>query len=272
MLKKTSLYSALACAIMSVFLLLSYAVLIYLPHSQEEALVLRHTPSLTTTTWGVFDPLTGVVRYGHETEVVHPIASITKLFTAYAALSSTSTAREVTIDWTDLSTNGRAGKLVYGDTLTLHELLFPLLLESSNDAGSAIVRTLGDSYWNVITTLITERALTHTRITDATGLSAGNTSTVTDLAKLYTYLRAAYPHLIDITQLRMRIGALHGWVNNDPVRELDAFTGGKHGYTTEAGKTFVGTVSLPNGRGEVGIVLLHSTDLKADVQALLSSF
>jgi D-alanyl-D-alanine carboxypeptidase len=60
-------------------------------------------------------------------------------------------------------------------------------------------------------------------------------------------------------------------VNNNPGRTFSNFTGGKQGYTPEAGKTFVGSFELPNAQGEIGIVLLRSTDLKTDIGRLLAS-
>ncbi len=255
---------------MTTFLLMSFAVLQYIPFDQGQEALLIRAPELTTSTWGVFDPFTGSVRYGSDVDTVTPIASITKLFTAYAVLESGKGPSTTRILWSDVNAEGRAGKLVYNETYTLDELLFPLLIESSNDAGTALARVLGEQYSEVIATLSQSESLTATHIADGTGLSKDNTSTIRDLARFYAHVSERYPRITDITQLRMYLGQHGGLLNNDPLRTFPEFRGGKHGYTPEAGKTFVGTFSLSSGR-QVGIVLLGSTDLEKDTRAILGA-
>jgi D-alanyl-D-alanine carboxypeptidase len=176
-----------------------------------------------------------------------------------------------TITYADLAPEGRAGKLVYGEQVTPYSLLFPLLIESSNDAGEAIKRFLGTEFDTSLHDIETELALTETHIVDGSGLSAQNTSSPHDLARLYAYLKKTHPHILDITQLDTYIGPRTGYVNNDPAHSLPNFVGGKHGYTPEAGKTFVGSFIVPDSKREVGIVLLGSNDLLSDIEKLLAS-
>jgi D-alanyl-D-alanine carboxypeptidase len=272
MIGKISLYTALTTAVMTTLLLMTFVILQYAPYSGFGGALLIRTPKLTTEVWGVFNPQTGEVRYGSNVEAVRPIASITKLFVAYAVLETKSENASTTITWGDLNTNGDAGKLSYGERYTLRELLFPLLIESSNDAGVTISRVMGSAYTGSLEALLTTEGLTDTSIIDSTGLSSANVSSVRDLAQFYTHLRTKHPHILDITQLRMYITNSTGLINNNPVRSLSSFTGGKHGYTPEAGRTFVGTVTLPNNRGEIGIVLLGSSDLVHDVTQIIESF
>lgn len=269
--KRTSLYTALTVALMTTFLLMSFAILQYIPwDTHGEALLIR-APRLTTNTWAVFDPTTGNIRYGNHIEEPRPIASVTKLFTAYMVFHTNSSDTETTINWDDLNTDGDFGKLVYGEKLTLEQLLFPLLLESSNDAGAAITRTFGSLYPEAVQGAIDDLGLKNTSIADGTGLSVKDVSSPRDLANFFVHVRKTYPHITDITQLRMHINGKRGLVNNDPARTFPNFTGGKQGYTPEAGKTFVGTFMLPQSHGEVGIVLLGSTDLKSDIAKILAS-
>jgi serine-type D-Ala-D-Ala carboxypeptidase (penicillin-binding protein 5/6) len=271
MLRKTSLYTALTVAVMSTLLLMSYVILQYVPQSGNEALLIR-APRLTTDVWGVFDPATGALRYGSKVDEVHEIASITKLFTAYAVMATGSDGVTTTITWSDVNTEGRAGKLAYGEVYSLRELLFPLLIESSNDAGAAIERALGQKFGESVTAFIKEKELTSTTIRESTGLSPQNVSAVRDLARMYVRLRQDHPFITDVTQLRMYLNGRTGLINNDPLRSLTSFTGGKYGYTPSAGRTFVGTVALPDRKGELGIVILGSTELLKDVTELIDSF
>ncbi len=271
MLKKTSLYTSLAFAVISAFMLLSYVAFVHFPFRDGEALVLKHSPILTTDTWAVFDTATGNIQYGKNIETVRPIASITKLFTAYMVLYTGGQSAETTITAEDINTEGAFGKLKYGETLTLGSLMFPLLLESSNDAGSAIARTFGPLYGEAVGWALSNLSLTDTHIVDGTGLSKDDVSSARDLARFFTLIKSTYPHITDITQLRMYINDKRGLVNNNPGRTFSNFTGGKQGFTPEAGKTFVGSFRLPSSNREVGIVLLGSDDLKTDIGRILVS-
>lgn len=223
----------------------------------------------TTDTWALFDPDTGEILRGENLDEVRPIASITKLFTAYAATKSDLLDSAVTISWSDLNTEGRAGKLTYGERHTVRELLFPLLIESSNDAGEALRRALGNDFALELDILERELGLASTVIVDGSGLSPENVSTVADLSRFYSFLRREHPHILDITKLKLYIGEEHGWVNNDPARELPGFSGGKNGYTYEAGRTFVGTFTIPETDREVGVVFLGSTNFSSDMNLLM---
>lgn len=269
--KRASLYTALSVAIMSTFLLMSYAIVQYIPFGGGNEALLIRAPRLTTDTWAVFDTSTGDIRYGNNIDAVRPIASVTKLFTAYMIMYTDGAQSETTITWDDLNTEGEFGKLKYGDKLTLGTLLFPLLIESSNDAGTAITRKLGPLYSDAVAGALQSLGLSDTTIVDGTGLSKDDTSTPRDLAQFFSYLKTTYPHITDITQLRMHITKDRGLVNNNPARSFKGFTGGKQGYTPEAGKTFVGSFEVLSGKNEVGIILLGSTDLQTDLARILGS-
>jgi len=241
-----------------------------IPTSSAAQTPVSTTPVLTTDTWGIFDPNTGTILAGENLDKKLPIASVTKLFTADAVLGSQKKDETFTILASDVNTEGRAGKLVAGEKVTPYELLFPLLIESSNDAAEAIRRHLGEEFLQTIFTIKKTLSLTNTIISDASGLDSRNVSTVEDLSTFYAYLRKAHPHVLDITQLHTYVGSSAGYVNNDPARTLTHFTGGKHGYTDEAGRTFVGTFTLPNAPRELGFVLLKSDDLLNDIQVLLA--
>jgi D-alanyl-D-alanine carboxypeptidase len=265
MIGKITIYLVLLVALVSAFVFVgrvSYEIDPFSFFTQNEANVLS---AFTADAWGVFDPQTGRILEGERQYELRSIASITKLFTAYSAAKSGMLDEVVTISWQDLETEGRAGKLSYGDRLTMRELLFPLLIESSNDAGEAIRRKLGTNYGLSIEIVTRDLGLTNTVIVDGSGLSNENRSTVNDLALFYSYLYREHPHILDITKLKVYIGEQNGWVNNDPAREIDTFTGGKHGYTYEAGRTFVGTFMVPGTDVELGLVLLGSSNLVEDI-------
>jgi len=221
--------------------------------------------NFSTDTWGFFDVYTGEVLLNQNAEAVLPIASITKLFTAYAAVASPELNSEVRITWSDLNTEGKAGKLRYGEVLTLQELLFPLLVESSNDAGAAIARTLGAEYSVSVLELIKRLGIEDTTIVDSSGLHSGNVSSVKDLAQLYRHLKREFPHIIDITRLSVYIGESTGWASSNPAVSFDGYSGGKQGYIPEAGNTYVGSFETESGK-DIGIIFLGSINLESDIE------
>lgn len=250
-------------------------VFFHIPSAQNEETTTRVQPvyiaspqSLTTDTWGIFDIETGEIIAGNNVEKEAPIASISKLFTALSVLESPTQHDSFIIQQSDINTEGRSGKLTAGDKMTPYELLFPLLIESSNDAAKAIARQSKDSLAQTVTHLKETLSLQQTTITEPSGLSPHNTSTVQDLASFYAYLKQRQPHILDITTLRTYISSHTGYINNDPAVTFDSFLGGKHGFTPEAGRTFVGAFDTGSDAKGVGIVILGSENLMGDITKL----
>jgi D-alanyl-D-alanine carboxypeptidase len=226
-------------------------------------------PAVSARNVLVYDVTADSLVYGRKIEEVRPIASITKLFTAYAAYTSTVLDDRSGVTWTDLATEGEAGSLSYGDMYSPRELLFPLLLLSSNDAGAALLRMIGEGVFQErIATLKLSAELSDTDIVDSTGLSLQNVSTANDLRKLVLYLWEYAPHLLDITRLSSYQGTYAGWLNNNPGQEFKGWAGGKHGYLPSAGRTFVG---LYEREHTYVVVLLGSADLVGDLDAILEN-
>lgn len=231
------------------------------------------SPTVSARAWGVYDTETGERLLAHESGAALPIASLTKLMTAAVAYERVPAAT-TTLSWRAVATEGRAGRLEVGETLSVYELLFPLLIESSNDAAEALAEQAGrDSFIGGMNLAAARLGMLDTVYADPSGLSPENISTVDDLARLVGHLAAREPHLLDITRLSQYVGVAHTWVNVNPVAGVDTFRGGKHGYTEEADRTFVGLFEheFPGGeRRTLTIVLLGSENLVADVAALRS--
>ena len=81
----------------------------------------------------------------------------------------------------DVAAEGRAGKLEAGQKYVLRDLLFPLLLESSNDAAAVFERTLG------------KISFPQVQLADASGLSSYNVASASDLAARGALLRPTTP-------------------------------------------------------------------------------
>jgi len=237
----------------------------------DEALLARFDDEKLTADAALVEVLaTGETLFARNADSEYPIASITKLFTAYAVIHSPLIESETQIVWQDFSTEGTAGSLWLGETYTLRELLFPLLLSSSNDAGAAILRMLGKRAFDVeLEKLYEDAGLSHTVIADTTGLTAKNHSTARELAVFIAYLDTHDRYLLDITELHSSVGPNgYGWINNNPGREYDTFKGGKHGYTPAAGRTFAGIFAGNDGE-KYAVILLGSDNLSTDLAEII---
>ena len=220
--------------------------------------------------YAVFDLQTGTEIASRNAEEVLPIASITKLVTAGVFYENTDLNATTTILWNDLNTEGAAGRLHFAEEYSHHELLFPLLLESSNDAASTMLRVDPDLLMRM-GERVASLGLTHTRFADPSGLSSENVSTAYELSVLMRDLYGKQPHIYDITRLSQYIGTHTGWLNNNPFAHEEGYVGGKHGFTFEANKTGVSFFNevLENGTVRtIGYVVLGSDDLKQDVAVL----
>jgi D-alanyl-D-alanine carboxypeptidase len=221
----------------------------------------------------VFDVETGR-EFGTRTpSTPREVASVVKLLTADAALSGSNIDASTTVSWRAVATSGKTGHLTAGEEYRMRELVFPLLLESSNDAAEAIAEVGGRAAFVAsMNARAREIGMASTTVVDPTGLSRGNVSTAYDLQKLLTHLYTNHRHVLDITTLRSYVGERHIWRNNDPVISSEGFLGGKHGYTETAGRTialiFKATFYGSEEPRAVGIILLESEALEADVAAL----
>jgi D-alanyl-D-alanine carboxypeptidase len=227
-------------------------------------------PVLSVNSYLVFDTKTGEILASQNPDAVHPIASVTKLFTAAAILENFNPESTTTITWGDLSAEGEAGDLKPHQVYTYRELLFPLLLESSNDAALALEHSTKGELTKSLETVAKKYGAEHAHFADASGLSASNTATARDLMNFSRAVGEKYPFVYDISELPQYIGSYTGWLNNNPVFNTDSYRGGKHGYTPAAGRTLVAQFSERFAVGDrtIGYIILGSDNLATDVAIL----
>ena len=225
--------------------------------------------AVTATAFTIFDLETGSILAEKAADKILPIASVTKLVTAATLTKEFDLETVATVTVNDVETEGRAGKLAVGDTYSYRELLFPLLLESSNDAAALFERTTKSELTKEMNHLANKIGMKSTTFADASGLSDHNLSTAEDLSTFLTYLYKQESYVLDISSLEQYVGTKTGWINNSPVRN-DDYVGGKHGFTTSANRTLIALFEedFPLHVRTIGYVLLGSEDLAADVAVL----
>jgi D-alanyl-D-alanine carboxypeptidase len=228
---------------------------------------------ISARSWQVVDLQLGKVLVDYEPDTILPFASIVKLITAHVVQQEPATLLSTTsLTYEDIATEGRSGNLQVGEKYTHHELLFPLLVTSSNDAGAALARV----YPNIISEMqnfVSDSGATNTTIFDTTGLSNGNRTTVSDLSLLLRELYHHSPHTFDITRTSQIISQYGtGWLNNIPFRSLSGYRGGKQGYTHEALQTGVAVFATEGLSPKVfGISILGSDNVAKDMATLHSA-
>ncbi len=217
----------------------------------------------------VVSSTTGTVILSKNIDVVHSIASLTKLMTALvlvdAKLSLDTTVRigSEDIDFERASKS----KLRIGETLPRRDLLRLALLASENRAAMALARTSPGGTLMFVATMNLKAAalgMENTRFVDASGLSSANVSTARDLAKLVA--AAAGSTLIQefsttsaVTLTRLDTGQQIVYRNTNLLlrRENDwTIHLSKTGYINEAGHCLVLQATIDQQL--VNIVLLDS--------------
>ncbi len=260
-------------------LLLLLIAVIYQPVAGKQPAVLVHEPSylmqaeevpkLAVSAYTIFDIATGEVLAAFNDTEVLPIASVTKLLTAVVALEVLPLEDVVAVKAVDLREEGHSGQLQVGETYTYRELLFPLLLASSNDTAAIFTRATSTNFLAALQSYAKAVGAEATTLADASGLSDHNTATAADLALLTRHIYQTQPHVFDITTLSKQLGPYAGWLNNSPLRQT-GYQGGKHGYTEAAGRTAVTLYRepFPGGSRTLGYVVLGSRDLAGDMSLL----
>lgn len=102
-------------------------------------------PSVSAKSAVLIEAESGRVLYQHNAFLRLPMASTTKIMTAIVAIESGDTKRTVTVSPDAVGIEGSSVYLYPGEQLTMEELLYALLLESANDAATAIAIAVAGS-------------------------------------------------------------------------------------------------------------------------------
>jgi poly-gamma-glutamate synthesis protein (capsule biosynthesis protein) len=227
-------------------------------------------PKISAKAYIVGDLNTGEVILSKNQEQKFPLASISKLMTALVASELTTPDNITQISKKALATYGTNGELKLGEKIKTSDLIYPLLLESSNDAAEALAEHFDRSVFiSKMNKAVEQLKMTGTSYADPSGLSVNNQSTVSDIFKLTGYLAQNKPDLLKITTLRSYTAKKHSWSNISQFLGDEGYLGGKSGYTDPAKQTVVSLFNLPLGQTglrPIAIALLQSTDRKKDVE------
>jgi len=194
--------------------------------------------------------------YAKAADDVTPIASVTKLMTAMVVLDAQQPLDEtLDVDMGDFDyLKGSRSRLRMGTLLARREMLRLALMSSENRAASSLARHYPGGAPAFVAAMNFKAAslgMSHTHYADATGLSAENVSTATDLAKL-VQAAAEYPLIREFTTTPSHFvevestGRTLGFNNSNALVKNHAWDIllQKTGYIREAGKCVVMLVNI----------------------------
>lgn len=168
-----------------------------------------------------------------------PIASLTKLMTALIVLERYDLDQKVTISPEAMTQVGEQGSLQQGQVLSVKNLLYITLIESSNRSAYALAQVMGvDAFLQAMNDRAVKLGMTSTHFQDATGLSPDSYSTASDIALLSEYLFLHQPLFNEIVgyqqyNLYLSDGSLHHTLvsTNKLLGQVPGVIGGKTGWT-----------------------------------------
>ena len=193
-----------------------------------------------------------------------PIASLVKLMTAHVVLEYYDLLYKTEISEQAVLQPGIAGRLKGGQRLSIKDLLFPLLMESSNDAAFALAETIGQEEFVYLMNYEAGRlGLKNTFFINPSGLDPLeqpnkplNYSTARDLVKFTKHLLKNNDLLWDI--LSTKEIELYGQrlVNtNQLLGEVPNIVGGRTGWTSMAGGSLLLVLRTSDGNYLINIIL-----------------
>lgn len=219
-------------------------------------------PDFATKAWIVVDADSGDVLAGQNIDEQRPMASTLKTLTALTLLPRLQYESSYEGQARETLTEGMHVGVLAGSDYTVEQLMHGMLMRSGNDAAVALADAYG--YQRTLAAMNAEAqriGALHTVARSPNGLDQpGQVTTAADLAQIY---RAAIqdPRLRDLLTTRAyefpaqpptdpkQPATTFTIFNNDSILNSDypGFLGGKSGFTSQAGRTYVAGAEQ-NGR------------------------
>ncbi len=203
----------------------------------------------------VMDQNSNRILYSKNIHKVRSVASISKIMTGILAVESGKLDDKVTVGDEILKAYGSAVYLQVGETLTLRDLVYGLMLRSGNDAALAIATYVSGSVEKFVEAMNDKSlkiGMKNTTFHNPHGLDEeeGNFSTAYDMAVLTSYAmkNKEYQKIVGTKKYTLKTDKNHYvWKNKNKLLNTYQYTtGGKTGFTEIAKRTLVSTASKDN--------------------------
>lgn len=206
-------------------------------------------PTLSAASAILIDANSGKILFEKNADAIRPMASTTKIMTALVALSLADPEQEICVTVGAVGIEGSSAYLKEGELFTLEELLYALLLQSANDAATAISLSLAgsvDAFVEEMNQTASALGLSHTHFETPSGLD-GDThhTTAKELARL-TQVALKDPLFAKIVSTKTYTipandaRAQRSFVNHNKLLfRYDGCIGVKTGFTKKSGRCLV---------------------------------
>lgn len=242
-------------------------------------------PKIIAETGIVMDLDSGEILYAKGIDEKRAPASITKIMTAMLAIEKVPLDTKIT--FTNEVNNIEPGSthigIKPGETLTMEESLYGILLGSANEVSSGVAEYIGGTVQKFVD-MMNERAqelgCKNTHFVNANGLYDDNHyTTARDMALIAqaAFQNETFRNIVKTPYYIIpptNITAEERWINNhhqmllDGDQHYDGCLGGKTGYTVKAGNTLV-TYAQRGSMRLVCVVLKGTTEYYNDTRNLL---
>lgn len=234
-------------------------------------------PKISAEAYLVADLQNGDILTSKQKDEKRSIASVTKLVTALVVLDEIPLETVIPLQSSTFSSTS-VPRLAHMSKVSAYALLFPLLLESSNEAAEVFSKHVGTERF---VALMNEKAhalgMKNTVFTDAVGFDDGNISTPNDLFLLSQYLKSERSVILNISAELPVVGAKQQKeftdLNNfNTIDGVNDFIGGKIGETNTAGQTALQLfeITVDGKVRTIAVAILHSERRGDDMKALLA--
>ena len=234
----------------------------------------------------LLDASTGNLLFSKNGDTKYYPASITKLMTALLVAERCSLSDKVTFSKT-ATTNLESGAvtlgLVEGDTLTVEQSLYGLMLKSANEVANGLAEHVSGSvaaFAGLMNTRARELGCTGTNFVNPNGLNnSGHYTTPHDMAliaraafendtvrRVASALSYQIPATKNAGARTVTMG--HKMLYPSDARYYAGIIGGKTGYTSLAGNTLV-TCAERNGVRLIAVIMKSKSTHYGDTRALL---
>lgn len=230
------------------------------------------------------------ILFEKDSEKPLAIASLTKLMTALVVFDLDDVYVEsqpvkITKEAVEQEGQSKYGELKIGESLSVKNLLYIALIESSNDAAFALTEPIGEQGFVELMNLYSKKIeLENTYFINPTGLEPDrpeelkNVSTAKDIVKLAKYILVNYPQIFEITtnqsyEVLNLDNTFHHFIpqnTNELLREIPEIIGGKTGWGIEAGGCLLLVLDNPEEESYFVSIVLGAKDRFAEMRKLIN--
>lgn len=239
---------------------------------------IRPPSGLTAEAAVIMDATTGRVVFDKNAHVRRAPASITKIMTAIVAIENGNLADRVTVPRIDLPEEASMG-LLWGDVMTLEDLLWGLLLPSGNDAATVIAYHVGgasvDNFIKAMNEKAAQLGMKDSHFITPHGLDEdGHYSSAYDIAVMARYAMniPIFAKIVGTRSYVLRASRTFYLTNSNfllrPQNESIGADGIKTGYTDDAGDSIAASATRDGRR--VIVVALDTADRTAEAIKLFN--